>query len=116
MYLTNMCLKLVLKCVYALKKYVLIKIVYFLQYRMHPEISRFPSLYFYDGKLLNGEQMNTKSAEFHDNRNLGPYLFYDVIDGVELHGKNSGSMSLFNEREADAAVQLLRFFKIRYES
>lgn len=86
----------------------------YFQYRMHPEISRFPSVFFYDGKLLNGDQMNQKSAPFHDTKNLGPYLFYDIIDGLELRGNNSAAMSLYNEREADAAVELLRFFKRRY--
>ncbi|KAK4773514.1 hypothetical protein SAY87_028533 [Trapa incisa] len=86
------------------------------QYRMHPEISRFPSVYFYDGKLLNGDQMNQKSALFHDTKGLGPYLFYDITDGLELRGNNSATMSLCNEREADAAVELLRFFKRRYPS
>ncbi|XP_031384733.1 helicase SEN1 isoform X1 [Punica granatum] len=83
------------------------------QYRMHPEISRFPSQFFYDGKLLDGCQ---KSAPFHDTKCLGPYVFYDITDGLELRGDNSGSMSLCNEREADAAVELLRFFKRRYPS
>ncbi|XP_050221011.1 uncharacterized ATP-dependent helicase C29A10.10c isoform X2 [Mercurialis annua] len=84
------------------------------QYRMHPEICRFPSLHFYDGKLLNGENMSTKLASFHETEGLGPYAFYDVIDGQELRGKNSAASSLYNEREADAAVELLRFFKKSY--
>ncbi|KAL5758782.1 hypothetical protein ACOSP7_021393 [Xanthoceras sorbifolium] len=86
------------------------------QYRMHPDICRFPSLHFYESKLLNGEQMSTKSASFHGTEGLGPYVFYDIIDGRELHGKNSGAFSLYNEHEAEAAVELLRFFKKRYPS
>ncbi|KAK2425524.1 P-loop containing nucleoside triphosphate hydrolase superfamily protein [Trifolium repens] len=84
------------------------------QYRMHPEICKFPSLHFYDNKLLNGSQMSSKSAPFHQTKGLGPYAFYDIIDGREAHGKNSGAMSLCNEHEADAAVEILRFFKKRY--
>ncbi|CAK8535549.1 unnamed protein product [Lathyrus sativus] len=84
------------------------------QYRMHPEICKFPSLHFYDNKLLNGSQMSSKSAPFHQTEGLGPYAFYDIIDGREAHGKNSGAMSLCNEHEADAAVEILRFFKKRY--
>ncbi|PNX75081.1 P-loop nucleoside triphosphate hydrolase superfamily protein [Trifolium pratense] len=81
---------------------------------MHPEICMFPSLHFYDNKLLNGSQMSSKSAPFHQTEGLGPYAFYDIIDGREAHGKNSGAMSLCNEHEADAAVEILRFFKKRY--
>ncbi|XP_027341942.1 uncharacterized protein LOC113854861 isoform X2 [Abrus precatorius] len=86
------------------------------QYRMHPEICKFPSFHFYDNKLLNGSQMSSKSAPFHQTRGLGPYVFYDIIDGREVHGKNSGVMSLCNEHEANAAVEVLRFFKKRYPS
>lgn len=86
------------------------------QYRMHPEICRFPSLHFYDSKLLNGEGMSSKSAPFHETSCLGPYIFYDVVDGQELRGKHSGASSLCNEHEAEAAIQLLSFFKKRYPS
>ncbi|XVF86232.1 hypothetical protein PTKIN_Ptkin18bG0023800 [Pterospermum kingtungense] len=86
------------------------------QYRMHPEICRFPSLHFYDNKLLNGNTMSSKSTVFHGTEGLGPYVFYDVVDGLELRGKNSGALSLYNEREADAAVELLKFFRKKYPS
>ncbi|KAL4205316.1 hypothetical protein AMTRI_Chr01g114000 [Amborella trichopoda] len=86
------------------------------QYRMHPEISMFPSMHFYDRKLLNGSQMISKSASFHENSYLGPYIFFDVIDGQEHCGKSSNALSLCNESEADAAIELLWFFKKRYPS
>ncbi|XP_010462744.1 PREDICTED: uncharacterized protein LOC104743346 [Camelina sativa] len=81
------------------------------QYRMHPEICRFPSMHFYDGKLLNGVDMSNKSAPFHETRHLGPYVFYDIVDGQEH--RSGDSSSVCNEQEAEAAVQLLRFFKKR---
>ncbi|GLU21867.1 hypothetical protein SLE2022_379790 [Rubroshorea leprosula] len=86
------------------------------QYRMHPEICRFPSLHFYENKLLNGDNMSSKSAAFHGTECFGPYVFYDVVDGQELRGKNSGTLSLYNECEVDAAVEVLKFFKKRYPS
>ncbi|KAL0354364.1 UNVERIFIED_CONTAM: Helicase SEN1 [Sesamum radiatum] len=86
------------------------------QYRMHPEICRFPSLHFYEGKLLNGDQMSDKAASFHGTGCLGPYVFFDIIDGQELRGKNAASLSLYNEAEAEAAVEVLRFFRTRYLS
>ncbi|KAL3632175.1 hypothetical protein CASFOL_025159 [Castilleja foliolosa] len=86
------------------------------QYRMHPEISRFPSSHFYEGKLLDGEQMSGKNASFHETGCLGPYVFFDIIDGQELRGKNAASLSIYNESEADAAVEVLRFFKKSYPS
>lgn len=88
---------------------------YCLQYRMHPEICLFPSLHFYEKKLLNGDHMSSKSALFHGTEGLGPYVFYDVIDGREHRGKNVSGLSLYNEHEADAAVELLKFFKKRYK-
>ncbi|AEE29498.2 P-loop containing nucleoside triphosphate hydrolases superfamily protein [Arabidopsis thaliana] len=84
------------------------------QYRMHPEICRFPSMHFYDNKLLNGVDMSSKSAPFHENHHLGPYVFYDIVDGQEH--RSGDSSSVCNEQEAEAAVQLLRFFKKRYPS
>lgn len=81
---------------------------------MHPKICRFPSLHFYEGKLLNGSDMSGKAASFHETWCLGPYVFFDIIDGQEIRGKNAASVSLCNESEADAAVELLRFFKKWY--
>lgn len=80
---------------------------------MHPEICHFPSSHFYEGKLLNGGQMSSRAASFHETWCLGPYIFFDIIDGQELRGNNSASSSLCNEYEADAAVEMLQFFKKR---
>lgn len=81
---------------------------------MHPEICQFPSSHFYEGKLQNGDQMSSRAASFHDTWCLGPYVFFDINDGLELRGKNSASLSLYNESEADAAVEVLRCLKRRY--
>ncbi|KAL6846836.1 hypothetical protein ACP4OV_024284 [Aristida adscensionis] len=86
------------------------------QYRMHPEISRFPSLHFYENKLLDGATMAEKSAPFHDHDYLGPYMFFDIADGREQCGRNAATQSLCNEFEADAALQILTLLKNRYPS
>ncbi|EEE69980.1 hypothetical protein OsJ_29879 [Oryza sativa Japonica Group] len=86
------------------------------QYRMHPEISRFPSLHFYENKLLDGAQAADKSAPFHGHDCLGPYMFFDVADGREQCGKNAATQSLCNQFEAEAALEILGFLKNRYPS
>uniref|UniRef100_A0A0D3H8H1 Uncharacterized protein n=1 Tax=Oryza barthii TaxID=65489 RepID=A0A0D3H8H1_9ORYZ len=85
-------------------------------YRMHPEISRFPSLHFYENKLLDGAQAADKSAPFHGHDCLGPYMFFDVADGREQCGKNAATQSLCNQFEAEAALEILGFLKNRYPS
>lgn len=86
------------------------------QYRMHPEICRFPSSHFYEGKLLNGDQIFGKAASFHETLCLGPYMLFDILDGRETRGKNAAALSIYNECESDAAVEVLRYFKKRYPS
>lgn len=84
-----------------------------LQYRMHPEISRFPSLHFYENKLLDGAEVADKSALFHFHECLGPYMFFDIADGREHCGRNAATQSLCNEFEADTAIEILSFLKNR---
>ncbi|XP_047313495.1 helicase SEN1 isoform X2 [Impatiens glandulifera] len=86
------------------------------QYRMHPEICKFPAMHFYDNKLLSGKNMSGKSAPFHDTDGLGPYIFYDITDGYEAHGNSAGSRSLYNDCEADCAIEILQFLRKRYPS
>ncbi|PKA56592.1 putative helicase MAGATAMA 3 [Apostasia shenzhenica] len=86
------------------------------QYRMHPEICSFPSCHFYDNKLLNGISEAGKSAAFHEHARLGPYMFFDISDGHEHHGKSSSSLSLYNEAEVEAAISIVRFLRKRYPS
>ena len=78
---------------------------------MHPEICRFPSTHFYDSKLLNGALMPSKSTPFHQTPSLGPYMFFDVTDGRENHGKRQSTLSLYNDSEADMAVEIIKYFK-----
>lgn len=74
------------------------------QYRMHPEISVFPSNSFYDGKLLDGEGMATLRAKpWHRSEILGPYRFFDVQGA---HQSAPRGHSLINIAETKVALKL----------
>uniref|UniRef100_A0A6N2MJN7 DNA2/NAM7 helicase-like C-terminal domain-containing protein n=1 Tax=Salix viminalis TaxID=40686 RepID=A0A6N2MJN7_SALVM len=51
--------------------------------------------------------MSNKSASFHEIGVLGPYLFYDITDGQSFAVKKFLCISSYNERETEAAVELL---------
>ena len=62
------------------------------QYRMHPDIARFPSIKFYGGKLANDVRMvpskkskGSRWKRFHDDRSrrLGPIVFHNIAHGKE---------------------------------
>ncbi|CAM0903211.1 unnamed protein product [Alopecurus aequalis] len=82
------------------------------QYRMHPKISKFPVVTFYDGKISDGPNVATKSYEkrFLASKIFGPYTFINVDGGherTEKHGR-----SLKNTIEAAAVSQIVqRLFK-----
>ncbi|PVH99244.1 tRNA-splicing endonuclease-like protein [Periconia macrospinosa] len=74
------------------------------QYRMHPEISLFPSQTFYDGRLLDGGDMAAlRKSPWHKSLLLGPYRFFDV----QGHQQAAGH-SLINIAEINIALQLYR--------
>ncbi|KAF1348692.1 SEN1 N terminal-domain-containing protein [Delphinella strobiligena] len=74
------------------------------QYRMHPDISAFPSASFYGGKLLDGDDMaGLRRRPWHSSDLLAPYRFYDV------EGKHQAARtghSLINLAEVDVALGL----------
>ncbi|KAJ2011868.1 DEAD-box type RNA helicase, partial [Coemansia sp. S85] len=76
-----------------------------IQYRMHPEISIFPSRLFYESRLKDGPDMDRKqSAPWHSNGNYPPFTFFNIKSGRE---QTDGSHSVFNPFEVDAATQLV---------
>jgi senataxin len=74
------------------------------QYRMHPEISLFPSRTFYDGRLLDGDGMaSLRQQPWHQSSLLGPYRFFDVQGQHQAAPKGH---SLINIAEIEVAMQL----------
>ena len=50
-----------------------------IQYRMHPDISLFPSTAFYDKQLVDGPRMTELTAQpWHGTALFGPFRFFDV--------------------------------------
>lgn len=74
------------------------------QYRMHPEISVFPSRTFYDGLLKDGQGMaGLRARPWHASTCLAPYRFFDV------HGQHQAAPkghSLINLAEIEVAMAL----------
>ena len=74
------------------------------QYRMHPEISVFPSNTFYDSRLLDGADMaELRKRPWHQSKILGPYRFFDVQGS---HESAPQGHSLVNYAEIEVALSL----------
>lgn len=74
------------------------------QYRMHPEISSFPSSAFYEGRLLDGPGMlSLRAKPWHKSDMLGPYRFFDVQGA---HQTAPRGHSLVNFAEIEVALRL----------
>ncbi|ETN40744.1 uncharacterized protein HMPREF1541_05024 [Cyphellophora europaea CBS 101466] len=74
------------------------------QYRMHPEISLFPSRTFYDSRLKDGAGMaKLRSRPWHHSPVLAPYRFFDVQGMSQSATKGH---SLINIAEIDIAMAL----------
>lgn len=79
-----------------------------MQYRMHPQISVFPSREFYEGQLKDGPDMHQQRQQpWHRTALLSPYRFFDV-QGVQERG-NRGQ-SLVNTKELEVALQIYERF------
>ena len=83
------------------------------QNRMHPDISSFPSLVFYDGKLLDGENMaKARAKPWHHSPLLGPYRFFDVQG---THQSAPRGHSLINLAEIEVALTLFDRLTSKYK-
>lgn len=77
------------------------------QYRMRPEISAFPSLHFYNGRLANDKSVIQRAPLcFHTEWKslFGPLKFFDV---PSQETRNALNQSLWNREEASFILQLL---------
>ncbi|TVU16035.1 hypothetical protein EJB05_39582 [Eragrostis curvula] len=82
------------------------------QYRMHPEISKFPVATFYDGKISDGPNVTCKNYDRRFLRGImfGPYSFINVDGGHETTEKHGRSLK--NTIEVAAVVRIVqRLFK-----
>lgn len=76
------------------------------QYRMHPEISVFPSREFYHGRLLDGPGMAEKNTRpWHQQYPFTPFRFFNV---TSKHQVNELSRSLFNRNEAQMVLEMVQ--------
>ncbi|PFH62772.1 hypothetical protein XA68_11995 [Ophiocordyceps unilateralis] len=74
------------------------------QYRMHPDISLFPSAEFYEGQLRNGPDMaRLRRQPWHGSALLGPYRFFDIAGSQE---RGHRGQSLVNTRELEVAMAM----------
>ena len=74
------------------------------QYRMHPEISLFPSRTFYDSRLKDGNNMaQLRRRPWHHSEVFAPYRFFDVQGMSQAVTKGH---SLVNIAELNVAMQL----------
>ncbi|KAF0891411.1 hypothetical protein E2562_009840 [Oryza meyeriana var. granulata] len=62
-----------------------------MQYRMHPAISIFPNLSFYDKKILDGP--NVTQVRHERSFPFGPYSFINIQNGREDPGRSKRNMA-----------------------
>ena len=78
-----------------------------IQYRMHPELSKFSSNMFYDGALQNGvtaaERDSARVFKWPDPTK--PFFFFHTTNPEEM---GSSGMSVLNRREASVAADMVR--------
>lgn len=82
------------------------------QYRMHPEISKFPSKEFYQSKLKDGPNMaEVNTRPWHEIVDYGPYRFFN-LKGHQI--RNERTQSLFNKVECNVILEMVEDLYKRY--
>eukprot|EP00796_Vickermania_ingenoplastis_P012037 gene12037-8290_t len=79
-----------------------------MQYRMHPDICRFPSAYVYEGKLVTAESVLERQKSAAIPRALAiwkRFFFVDVAHGVM---RQTDAVSVANAEEAQELVRYMR--------
>ncbi|KAF3941675.1 hypothetical protein ABW19_dt0208095 [Dactylella cylindrospora] len=75
-----------------------------IQYRMHPEISAFPSRVFYNSQLEDGPNMeNLRMQPWHQSLFFGPYRFFNVLGQESTLGH-----SMKNTHEVEVALMIYK--------
>src|SRR5277367_772466 len=81
---------------------------------MNPEISRFPSEQFYEGKLIDGPNMAiVTDREWHQSALFRPYCFFNVHGGAQERGKRG--VSLMNRAEVNIAISIYDRLRAEYD-
>uniref|UniRef100_A0A7S2QTD2 AAA+ ATPase domain-containing protein n=1 Tax=Norrisiella sphaerica TaxID=552664 RepID=A0A7S2QTD2_9EUKA len=83
------------------------------QYRMHPDISSFPSKHFYNSRLSDAPNVQSEAWQksFHTDSRFRPLQFFDVQSKQQ---RDSVSRSSFNTQEVKFVVALGKAFVQEY--
>lgn len=81
------------------------------QYRMHPDIFKFPNTELYKGRIADGDNVLRHQKSWHANELFGPLVFFDVR-GTEM--QNEKSFSIHNPMEVDVVEKLIRVLHASY--
>ena len=72
---------------------------------MNPQISRLPSKAFYEGRLLDGPDMDKKTAQpWHREPRFGVYKFFNAVRGREE--EPTAGQSLINREECQIVAAI----------
>lgn len=79
-----------------------------LQYRMHSQIRQWPSNQFYNGMLVDGENIATREIPYktHNSFLFSPYAFINIGGSEEQTG-----YSFINRKEALAIIATIKYLK-----